>query len=42
MRIMSENANGEWNQIQVVNEESSQEQSSQAAAAAGGAGPSVA
>ena len=38
VRIMSENANGEWNQIQVVNEESSQEQSStgQAVAAAGG------
>ena len=25
VRIMSENANGEWNQIQVVNEETSQE-----------------
>lgn len=31
VRIMSETANGEWTQIQVVNEETSQESSGAAA-----------
>lgn len=34
VRIMNENANGAWEQIQVVNEETSQESS-------GGAGPAA-
>ena len=34
VRIMSENANGEWKQIQLVNEETSQESSGAGAAAA--------